>query len=85
MTLSQTLDKLAKTLADKAADKDTPLLESIDAFKALTQYYAAQQKRARKSGDDEEPEAGGFSFADSTEVVNGEPRQRATIHSRRDS
>ena len=42
MTLEKTLDKWASTLSDKAAEKDTPLQESIDAFKAVTAYYAAK-------------------------------------------
>ena len=84
MSLQQTLDKLAKTLSDKAAQKDTPLQESIDAFKALTAYYAAQQKRRGKQ-DDEEPDSEGFSFAGSDEVVNGESRQHPQVRARRNS
>jgi len=84
MTLQKTLDQLAETLSKKAAEKTTPLQESIDAFKALTAYFAVQQKRGKRQPEDDEP-TGGFSFADSTEVVNGEPRQRATVHPRRNS
>ena len=84
MTLKSTLDKLAKTLSDKAAEKNTPLQESIDAFKALTAYYAARQKSAKKSGEDDEPETGGFTFAGSDEVVNGE-RQHPQVRTRRNS
>ena len=68
--LKKILDDWAKNLSTKASQKDTPLQESTDAFKAVTAYYAAQQKRGKKS-DDEEPEDTGFSFAGSDEVVNG--------------
>lgn len=84
MTLKITLDKLAKTLSDKAAEKNTPLQESIDAFKALTAYYAAQQKRSKNQPDDE-PDSEGFSFAGNDEVVNGSPGQRAQVRARRNS
>lgn len=82
MTLKATLDKWASELATKAAQKDTLLQESTDAFKAVTAYYAAQQKIAKKNPDDED-EPGGFSFAD--EVVNGSPGQRAQVRARRNS
>ena len=81
MTLKSTLDKLAKTLSDKAAEKNTPLQESIDAFKALTAYYAAQQKHAKKPSDDDD-EPGGFNFSGSDEVVNGGNTQ---VRARRNS
>ena len=84
MTLQKTMDELANKLKDKAAQKDTPLQESIDAFKALTAYYAAQRKGSRKQ-DEDEPDSEGFSFAGSDEVVNGEPGQRKAVHSRRNS
>jgi hypothetical protein len=84
MTLKQTLDKLASQLSDKAAKDNTPLQESIDAFKALTAYYAAQQKN-RKNQADDEPDSQGFSFAGSDEVVNGSPGQRKAVHPRRNS
>ena len=68
MNLKQALDEFAKALKDKACQSATPLQESIDAFKALTAYYATQQKN-RKNQADEESDPGEFSFAD--EVVNG--------------
>ena len=71
MTLQKTLDKWADTLQTKASHKDTPLQESIDAFKAVTAYYAARLKTAKKSGDDEPEETGGFTFESGTETVNG--------------
>ena len=86
MTLKQTLDSWANKLATKAAQENTPLQESTDAFKAVTAYYAATQKRARKAGEDEDPpDSSGFSFAQSGEVVNGEPGQRKAVHPRRNS
>ena len=84
MTLKQILDDWAQNLSTKASGKDTPLQESTDAFKAVTAYYAAQQKDARKRPDDED-ESGGFSFAGSDEVISGPPGQRKAVHSRRNS
>jgi cytochrome c553 len=81
MTLKSILNKWAEELAAKAAQKDTCLQESTDAFKAVTAYYAAQQK-TRKNQAEDEPEPGGFSFAD--EVGNGE-RQHPQVRTRRNS
>ena len=83
MTLKSTLDKWATDLSAKAADKDTTIQESTDAFKAVTSYYAATQKRGKKSAEDDEPPDGGFTFND--EVVNGSPGQRAQVRARRNS
>lgn len=69
MTLQKTMDKWAQDLCKKASDKDTPLPESTDAFKAVTAYYAVQEKNAKKHPADED-DSGEFSFA-SSEVVNG--------------
>jgi hypothetical protein len=85
MNLKQVLDKWAEKLSAKAALENTPLQESTDAFKAVTAYYAATQKRAKKPDEDEVSEAGEFTFGKSDEVVNGEPRQRAAVHPRRNS
>ena len=70
MNLKKTLDDFASKLAAKASKDATPLQESTDAFKALTAYYAAQQKHRKKSGDDE-PDEGGFSFANGLEATDG--------------
>ena len=87
MTLKSTLDKWADELSTKATLKTTTIQESTDAFKAVTAYYSAQQKIAKKHPDDEvELDEDGkpkFSFAD--EVVNGSPGQRAKIRASRDS
>ena len=82
MTLEQTLDKLAKTLVDKASQDATSLQESIDAFKALTAYYAAKQRHAKKAGDEDDADDG-FSFAGSNEVSNDSrnPQVRARRNS----
>ena len=84
MTLKQTLDKWAGELSVKAAQKDTPLQESTDAFKAVTAYYLGQQKNAKKHSDDDESGEGGFNFATSDEVVNGD-RANPQVRTRRNS
>lgn len=86
MSLKQTLDDWADKLAKKATEATTPLQESTDAFKAVTAYFAAQQKRGKKADIEEEPEeSGAFTFAHGSEVVNGESRQRKTVLGRRNS
>ena len=75
MTLKQTLDQWAQKLATKAAQDATPLQESTDAFKAVTAYYAAKGKRARKQ-DEDEPDSGEFTFAGSDEVIHGSRGQK---------
>lgn len=83
MTLKKTLDDWANNLAKKATEKDTSLQESTDAFKAVTTYYAALGKNAKKHPADDVGE-GEWSF-DDIEVVNGESGQRAKLRARRDS
>lgn len=83
MSLEKTLDTWAGKLSEKAGQDDTPLQESIDAFKAVTAYYAAKGKRAKKQDSDEEPDDGAFSFAGSDEVVNGSRDQK--VRARRNS
>ncbi len=68
-SLKSELDAFAKKLIAKASQDATALPESTDAFKAVATYYVADKKNRKKSGDDEEPDDSGFSFAD--EVVNG--------------
>ena len=85
MNLKQVLDKWADKLSTKASEKDTPLQESTDAFKAVTAYYAATQKGAKTPDADALSDAGEFTFGKSDEVVNGEPGQRAAVHPRRNS
>ena len=69
MTLQKTMDKWAQDLCRKASDKATPLPESTDAFKAVTAYYAARQKLAKKTGE-EDDDSSEFRF-DQIEVPNG--------------
>ena len=85
MTLKNILDDWAEKLCAKAAQNDTTIQESTDAFKAVTSFYAATQKRGKKSADDEDPsEPGGFSFEHGNEVVNGD-RQHPQVRTRRNS
>ena len=87
MTLKTTLDKWASELATKAALKTTMIQESTDAFKAVTAYYAAQQKSRKNQPEDEadldEDGKPKWSFAD--EVVNGSPGQSSKVRARRNS
>ena len=80
MNLKQKLDEFAQSLINKASQNATPLIESIDAFKAVTAYYAAQQKNC-KGQTDEDPDPSGFSFTD--EVVHGSGNK--TVSTRRSS
>lgn len=51
--------KLAKSIADKASADSTPLLERIDALKAMNGYYALLLKhRGIDEPDDEDTLAG---------------------------
>lgn len=54
MTLKTDLDTLAASIALKAALSDTSLQESVDALKALTQYYAVLQKGKKADDEDED-------------------------------
>lgn len=54
------LATLAKSIVQKAILEATPFGESVDAFKALTAYYALRLKH--KAGDDDDSANGGFSF-----------------------
>ena len=78
MNLKAEMDKFAHKLLTKATQDNTPLIESIDAFKAVTAYYAAQQKN-RKGQPDEEVDPSGFTFAD--EVVHGGSKASSTRRS----
>lgn len=84
MTFKVKLEQLVIAVIDKASEKNTPLQESIDALKAATAYYAATQKRPKKT-DDSEQDEDGFSFGASSEAVDGSSGQRAKIRARRDS
>jgi hypothetical protein len=75
MNLRKIMDDFAETLSKKACEKNTPLQESTDAFKALTAYYAVLQKQAKKGGDDD-TETDGFTFGE--DVVHGRAKTTAT-------
>lgn len=64
MNLKKIMDTWAESLSNKALEDATSLQESTDAFKAVTAYYAAQQKGRKKSTEDDPDDSGGFSFAD---------------------
>ena len=70
MTLRSECDTLASRIAQKAADKDTPLEQSVDALKALTGYFSAVQKAREPS--EEEPE--GFNFEAGLTAFAEEPQ-----------
>lgn len=78
--------KLAKAIVQTATLDATPFDERVDAFKALTTYYAL---RLRHKPDDDDTADGGFSFAGSSfahaaeEKPNGGPDVRS--RSRRSS
>jgi hypothetical protein len=50
--LKKTLDELGETLATAALLDATPFDQRLDAFKALTAYYALQLKRKVSQDDD---------------------------------
>lgn len=63
MTFAESMDKLAAIIVRKAEFPDTPLAESIDAFKALTPYFAILVKSRKADADGE------ASFADFTKEL----------------
>lgn len=65
MSLKTDLDKLAASITTAATDKDTPFAERLDAFKALTAYYALLEKHKAKNEDDSD----GPSFLDFQSAV----------------
>ena len=60
MTVKTELLALAKTVAKRAGDAQTPFAEAVDAVKALTVLYATLLKDKGKSED----ESDGFTMAD---------------------
>lgn len=87
MSLKTNLDRLAEAIARHAIemldapdgkkpkeDKKTPinLQESVDAFKALSQYYAIQMKRPPKKTQDGADEP---TFADFSDAVRPDEQQ----------
>ena len=90
MKLKEQLDCLATAIADHATkllqgkkgkekeENTINLQESVDAFKALSQYYAIQLKIPKKHPDDDASEP---SFADFSETV----KEDAKVSGRRTS
>lgn len=72
MSLRTDLEKLAGNVARKAELEKTPLVESIDALKALTGLFSVLQK-GKKSGNDDEDEGTGFTFETPLNGVSEEP------------
>lgn len=79
MSLKDDLQNLANSIARKATLSDTDLQQSVDALKALTQYYAVLQK-GRKADDDDSSEGTFADFAaqidESKGASNGAVRSR---------
>lgn len=76
MTLKADLDKLASSLAQKAAMDDTTLAEATDALKALTSLYAVITKGGKKGS---EPPEDGDTFEDFASQIGEEsPNGRKT-------
>lgn len=78
LDFDEELAKLAKSIVQKAGLDATPLDERVDAFKALTAYYALRLKH--KDGDDEE--TAGFSFADASFASAEQPNGGQAFRSR---
>jgi hypothetical protein len=54
MSIAHELDALARKLAGRLQQEDTPLDRQIDGFKALTLYHVALLKaKKRRAGDDD--------------------------------
>ena len=82
MTTKSDLQQLAKDIAKRAGQADTPFAEAVDALKALTALYATLLKDKGKSEDDSD----GFTMADAQATIedsgqNGEAAVRT--HRRR--
>lgn len=73
------LAKLAKSIVQKAVLDTTPFDESVDAFKALTAYYALRLKH--KTADDEDSD-GGFSFDNAGFAGAEQPNGGQAVRSR---
>lgn len=73
------LAKLAKTIVQKATLDATPFDESVDAFKALTTYYALRLKH--KTGEEDADESA-FSFGNTGFAGAEQPNGGQTVRSR---
>lgn len=75
------LQNLAKTIAVRAAEKETPFIEAVEALKVLVGLYATVLKDKGKS---EEP-SDGFTMADAQATIedNGHGSEAAVRSDRR--
>lgn len=72
MNLKSELDQMAKSLIDKAKENETPLAEIVDAFKAVTAYYALDLKRKGREPAEDQDENSFAGFQERLkEVENG--------------
>ena len=69
MDIRTKLDNLAKSIAAKADDDDTPFVDRVDAFKALHAYYVTLLKH--KEGDDDGDTGFNFNNGIHTEETDG--------------
>lgn len=95
MSLKTDLDKLATAIAKGATgllavkkpnektENPINLQEAIDAFKALTQYYAVQLKTKKKGDDEPEGEENFADFAESSREPERPNGRKAQIPDRR--
>lgn len=80
MTIKKVLVDLAKDIAKRANEKETPFAEAVDAVKALTALYATLLKDKGKSEDDSD----GFTMADAQASIEENGHGSSAVRSRRD-
>lgn len=69
--LNAELDKLAMLISQQAAQDATPLMERLDAFKALTTYYSAQNRARKGKASDDDETSDGFDFNQGIPALHG--------------
>jgi hypothetical protein len=79
MTVQSELEKLAKTIVERANDKATPFAEAVDALKALTALYGTLLKQKGKSEDDSDS----FTMADARAVIEENGHGETAVRSGR--
>jgi hypothetical protein len=80
MTIKTELEALAKTITERAKEKETPFAEVVDALKALTGLYATLLKDKGLPAD----EAGGsFTMADAQATIEGNEHGEAAVRGHR--
>ena len=65
------LARLALTIADKAMEDDVPLVDRLDAFKALTTYHVNTTKINAKQTPEDEGESNFDNFRKRIETATG--------------